>query len=269
MITLLDRAFGGMTNRDAGAYIAAQFAGGAVGAMLANLMFDPPAINISTHVRSGSGLWLGEVIATSAWPSWCSVSFGPDAVPPRPSRLALTSPRAYFFTSSRSFANPAVTVARTLSNTFAGIRPSSVPGFVVFQLAGAAIAIEAIRLLYPDASDVAERLIVPHEGNPATSGPSGMSDPPVRFRHIASTSPDPKALRHPVDQDERVGPARVPRRVRDGAGDEGGAPRSPSVLLIPTSGPTSCSWHARSSTGVRHEDHARTPWRRRAWNPPR
>ena len=85
-----------------------------------------------------------------------------------------------------------MTVARTLSNTFAGIRPSSVPGFVVFQLAGAAIAIEAIRLLYPDASDVAERLIVPHEGNPATSGPSGMSDPPVRFRHIASTSPDPR-----------------------------------------------------------------------------
>jgi glycerol uptake facilitator-like aquaporin len=71
---------------------------------------------------------------------------------------------AYFFTSSTSFANPAVTVARTLSNTFAGIAPSSVPGFVAFQLVGAAIAIGAIHLLYPDAGDVAERLVVPHEG---------------------------------------------------------------------------------------------------------
>jgi arsenate reductase len=164
VITLLDRAFGGMTNRDAGAYIGAQFAGGAVGAILANLMFDLPAIDISTQVRSGSGLWLGEVIATFglALVVFGVVRSGRGAAAPFAVGAYIAA--AYFFTSSTSFANPAVTVARTLSNTFAGIAPSSVPGFVAFQLVGAAIAIGAIHVLYPDAGDVAERLVVPHEG---------------------------------------------------------------------------------------------------------
>jgi glycerol uptake facilitator-like aquaporin len=163
VITLLDRVFGGTTNRDASAYVAAQFAGGAVGAIVANLMFDLPAINLSTQVRSGSGLWLGEVIATFGL---ALVVFGVV----RSGRGAAASfaigayiAAAYFFTSSTSFANPAVTVARTLSDTFAGIAPSSVTGFVAFQIVGAAVAVGAIRVLHPDASNIAKRLVVAQE----------------------------------------------------------------------------------------------------------
>jgi len=164
VITLLDRAFGGITNREVGAYIVAQFAGGAVGAMLANLMFELPAVEISTHVRTGSGPWLGEVIATFglALVVFGVVRSGRGAAAPFAVGAYIAA--AYFFTSSTSFANPAVTVARTLTDTFAGIAPASVPAFVAFQLVGAAIAIGAIHVLYPDAEDVAERLVVPHEG---------------------------------------------------------------------------------------------------------
>ena len=160
VITLLDRTFGGTTNRDASAYIAAQFAGGAVGAMVANLMFDLPAINLSTHVRSGSGLWLGEVIGTFglALVVFGVVRSGRGAAAPFAVGAYIAA--AYFFTSSTSFANPAVTVARTLSDTFAGIAPSSVPGFVAFQVVGAAVAVGAIHVLYPDARDIAKRLVV-------------------------------------------------------------------------------------------------------------
>jgi glycerol uptake facilitator-like aquaporin len=163
VITLLDRVFGGTTNRDASAYVAAQFAGGAVGAIVANLMFDLPAINLSTQVRSGGGLWLGEVIATFGL---ALVVFGVV----RSGRGAAASfaigayiAAAYFFTSSTSFANPAVTVARTLSDTFASIAPSSVTGFVAFQIVGAAVAVGAIRVLHPDASNIAKRLVVAQE----------------------------------------------------------------------------------------------------------
>lgn len=163
VITLLDRAFGGMTNRDAGSYVVAQFAGGAVGAMLANLMFRLPLVEISTTSRSGGGVWLGEVVATFglALVVFGVVRSGRGSAAPFAVGAYIAA--AYFFTSSTSFANPAVTMARTLSDTFAGIAPRSALGFVVFQLVGAAIATGAIHVLYPDAGDVAERLVVPHE----------------------------------------------------------------------------------------------------------
>jgi glycerol uptake facilitator-like aquaporin len=164
VITLLDRAFGGMASRETGIYVVAQFAGGAVGAMLANLMFYLPAIDFSMHVRSGSGLWLSEAIATFGL---ALVVFGvvrSGRGHAAPFAVGTYIAAAYFFTSSTSFANPAVTVARTLSNTFAGIAPASVPGFIAFQLVGAAIAIGAIHVLYPDAGELAERLVVPHGG---------------------------------------------------------------------------------------------------------
>ena len=108
-------------------------------------------------------MWLGEVIATFglALVVFGIVRSGRGGAAPLAVGAYIAG--AYFFTSSTSFADPAVTVARTLSNTFARIAPSSVPGFVAFQFVGAAIAIGAIHVLYPDASDVAERLIVPHE----------------------------------------------------------------------------------------------------------
>jgi glycerol uptake facilitator-like aquaporin len=122
------------------AYVAAQFAGGALGAVVANLMFGLRAVNVSTHTRSAGSLWLAEVVAT----------FGLVVVivgvsrSTRPDRAAIAVAgyiaAAYWFTSSTSFANPAVTVARTLSNSFAGIRPSSAPMFVVCEVAGGLLA---------------------------------------------------------------------------------------------------------------------------------
>jgi arsenate reductase len=162
VVTLADRAFGGMSTRDAVAYIPVQFAGAAFGTIIANLMFDLPAIEWSQHQRDGSGIWLGEVVATLGL---LLVIFGVV----RSGRAALAPfavgayiGGAYFFTSSTSFANPAVTVARMLSDTFAGIAPASVPAFIAMQLIGAAIALVVVRVLYPDAAAVARDVVVPH-----------------------------------------------------------------------------------------------------------
>jgi glycerol uptake facilitator-like aquaporin len=162
VITLLDRALGGMRSREAGVYVTAQFAGGFVGAMIANLMFGLPPIEVSSQARSGSGLWLGEVVATFglALIVFGVVRSGRTALVPFAVGSYIAA--AYFFTSSTSFANPAVTFARMFSNTFAGIAPASVPGFIAFQVVGAAIALGAIRVLYPDASRVASEVVVPH-----------------------------------------------------------------------------------------------------------
>ena len=169
LITLIDRVFGGVSSRDAAAYAVAQIAGGVAGAMIANLMFGLPAVQISTHVRSGSGLWLGEAVATLglAIVVFGAVRSGRPGVAPFAVGAYIAA--AYFFTSSTSFANPAVTISRMFSNTFAGIAPSSVPGFVVFEFLGAVIAVGAIRVLYPDISRVARRVIVPQESSEAPS----------------------------------------------------------------------------------------------------
>jgi glycerol uptake facilitator-like aquaporin len=167
VITVLDRLFGGVATPGAAAYVGAQLTGGATGAIAANLMFGLPAVHLSAKVRSGGGLWLGEVIATLGL---ALVVFGVVR-----SRRASAAPfavgayiaGAYFFTSSTSFANPAVTIARTLSNTFAGIAPSSVPAFVAFELLGAALAAGAIKVLYLDAALVAPRVLVAHEAGDA------------------------------------------------------------------------------------------------------
>lgn len=152
VITLLDRAFGGISTADASAYIGAQLTGGVCGAGLANLMFGLPVVQLSMHSRSGGALWLGEVIATFGL---AIVVFGVVRSGHKtfaPFAVGAYIGGAYFFTSSTSFANPAVTIARSLSNSFAGIRPASVFGFVVFQFLGAALAAAAIHVLYPDAS---------------------------------------------------------------------------------------------------------------------
>ncbi|MEA3218479.1 MAG: hypothetical protein QOJ19_4635 [Acidimicrobiia bacterium] len=161
VVTLADRALGGISTRDALAYIPAQILGGCLGAIAANLMFDLDAINLSHHARSSGALWFSEVIATIGL---LLVILGVVR-----SRKAHTAPfavggyiaAAYWFTSSTSFANPAVTIARTLSDTFAGIKPSSVPMFVVAQVIGAAIAVVIARFLHPDLD--AEDVVVPHE----------------------------------------------------------------------------------------------------------
>jgi glycerol uptake facilitator-like aquaporin len=149
VVTMADRILGGTTSRDAGLYVVVQVVGACLGAMVANLMFDLPAIDISTHTRSSSGLWLGELVA-----AFGLLLFILGVV--RAGRASVAAfavggyiAAAYWFTSSTSFANPAVTVGRTLTNTFAGIRPSSAPMFIVMQIAGALVAVVLARFWHP------------------------------------------------------------------------------------------------------------------------
>ena len=141
VVTLVERALGVLTSGVAAALIAAQVAGGVLGAVLANLMFDLPAVTLSTHQRGGGGIWLGEVVATLGL---LLVIFG-TVRSGRADRVAFAVggyiTAAYWFTSSTSFANPAVTTARMFSNTFAGIAPSSVLVFVLMQLVGGLLAL--------------------------------------------------------------------------------------------------------------------------------
>ena len=156
VVTLVERALGAVTTGAAALLILAQVVGGILGAVLANLMFELPAVSVSTHVRSGAGLWLGEVVATFGL---VLVIFG-TVRSGRGDRVAFAVggyiTAAYWFTSSTSFANPAVTVARMLSNTFAGIDPSSVLMFILMQLVGGVLGFGLIRLLYPNAPALAD-----------------------------------------------------------------------------------------------------------------
>ena len=162
VVSLADAFFGGISHRDLLAYIPAQFAGGICGAILANLMYSLPAVEWSTKTRSGGGLWLGEVVATAGL---LLVVFGiarSGRTSVAPFAVGLYIGAAYWFTSSTSFANPAVTIARAFTNTFAGIAPSSVPGFVAFELVGGIVAVALVAYLYPDVRSVADDIIVPH-----------------------------------------------------------------------------------------------------------
>jgi arsenate reductase len=163
VVTLADRFFGGLTNRQVGVYLAAQLAGGAVGAVLANLMFDLPAVAISGKDRSGGGLWLSEALATFGLVVliFALVRAGRAALAPFAVGAYITA--AYWWSSSTSFANPMIDLARTLSDTFAGIAPASVPMFLLMQLVGGAIGVAAVSVLYPTVRAVADDVVVPHD----------------------------------------------------------------------------------------------------------
>lgn len=145
----MDRAFGTITTRDAAAYIVAQVVGGCLGAIVANLMFELPAVEWATTQRASGALWLSEVVATVGLLLVIHGCVRTGRASVVAFAVGLWIGGAYFFTSSTSFANPAVTVARTLSDTFAGIDPASAPMFVAMQLVGAAIAFVLVRYLYP------------------------------------------------------------------------------------------------------------------------
>lgn len=132
---------------DAAAYIAAQLTFGIFGAWAAHLMFDLPTLQLSVKARTGFGQWVGEAVATFGLILTIlgSVRFRPHWAP---ATVALYITAAYWFTSSTSFANPAITVARSLSDTFAGIAPHDVPLFVIAQLVGAAGATSLARVLF-------------------------------------------------------------------------------------------------------------------------
>jgi glycerol uptake facilitator-like aquaporin len=128
------------------AYAAMQILGGLAGALLAHLMFNLPLIQVSTHMRSGFGQWVGEFVATFAL---LAAIIGSRRSPgATPYMVGLVIMAGYWFTSSTSFANPAVTIARAISDTFAGIRPEDTPGFIVAQLIATAVAVPVLSWLY-------------------------------------------------------------------------------------------------------------------------
>jgi glycerol uptake facilitator-like aquaporin len=149
VVSLADASFGGIRWRDALAYLPAQVAGCALGALAANGMFALAAVSISTHHRASGAHLFSEVIATAGLLLVIFSLARSRRASAAPAAVGAYIGAAYFFTSSASFANPAISVGRMLSDTFAGIAPASVPGYVAAQLLGGACAILAIRALYP------------------------------------------------------------------------------------------------------------------------
>jgi glycerol uptake facilitator-like aquaporin len=149
-VSLVAALRGDLAWRDAAAYIAVQLCFGILGAWAAHLMFDLPTLQLSVKARTGLGQWLGEAVATFGLLLTIlgTVRHRPQSVP---ASVALYITAAYWFTSSTSFANPAITIARSLSDTFAGIAPGDVPLFIAAQLAGAALAALAARAMFDDA----------------------------------------------------------------------------------------------------------------------
>ncbi|HWJ98414.1 MAG TPA: MIP/aquaporin family protein [Acidimicrobiales bacterium] len=166
VVSLADWLLGGLTGGATAAYLAAQVTGACAGCIVANLMFDLAPVTLSDTTRSSSGTWLGEVVATFGL---LVVIFGlarsgRGALAPFAVAAYITA--AYWFTSSTSFANPAVTIGRTLTDTFAGIAWSSVPAFIAFQLVGGALALVVSRALHPDLDP--DDVVVPHAATGGT-----------------------------------------------------------------------------------------------------
>ena len=167
------RAGTGLTGIEVLTYSGAQVVGAVLGAVLANVMFEVPVAELATTERTGVPLWVGEVVATAGLVALIFALV-------RTGRGMLAAPAvgayigaAYWFTSSTSFANPAVTIGRVFSDTFAGIAPGSVPGFVVAQLLGGLVAVGLVRWLYPHIGESADDVVVPHgKGPPTDTQPS-------------------------------------------------------------------------------------------------
>lgn len=161
-VTLADASQGGLGWRLVVPYVVAQIAGGCLGVFAAHAMFAESILQVSSHVRAGGPQVFSEFVATFGLLSviWSCVRQRPEVVA---FAVGLYITGAYWFTASTSFANPAVTIARTLTNTFTGIRPVDAPGFVLAQLAGAATATMLFRWLVPSLPRTAKDVVVPHE----------------------------------------------------------------------------------------------------------
>jgi glycerol uptake facilitator-like aquaporin len=175
VVSIIDASFGGMRWRDAGAYALAQIAGCIMGAIVANAMFAKALVSISTKHRASPAHLFSEVVATLGLMlvifSLTRTRRGAAA----PAAVGAYIAAAYFFTSSTSFANPAISIGRMFSNTFAGIAPSSVPGFIGAQIVGGFAAVGLVRVLYPHVTpEEAAEVMLPH--NDAV--PDAASVPP-------------------------------------------------------------------------------------------
>jgi len=160
VVTIADAWQRGISWRHVPAYVGAQIFGAIAGVGIANLMFVLPLFSVSRHVRTGASLWLGEFVATFGLLAvvWGCARSKPHATP---FAVAAYIAGAYWFTSSTSFANPAVTIARSLSDTFAGIRPIDVTPFIVAQIAGAAVATALFVWFAPTSQRAAEAVLSP------------------------------------------------------------------------------------------------------------
>jgi glycerol uptake facilitator-like aquaporin len=168
VVSFVDAAFGGLRWRDAAAYLPAQVAGCAIGAILANLMFAQAAVSISAKHRATPAHFLSEVIATLGLILVIFALARSGRSRSAPAAVGAYIGAAYFFTSSTSFANPAITVGRMFSGTFAGIAPASVPAFIAAQIAGGALAVVVIRALYPRLTPAQADIIFPGGIQPCT-----------------------------------------------------------------------------------------------------
>jgi len=153
----------GLTGREVGLYICAQVAGAIAGVILANAMYGRPLLEWSSRTRTGGNLWLSEVVATAG----LLLVIVALARTGRTAQIAWAVGAyigaAYWFTASTSFANPAVTLGRAFSDSFAGIAPESVPAFIAAQVVGATVALGLITALFPHADQTADDLVVPQE----------------------------------------------------------------------------------------------------------
>jgi glycerol uptake facilitator-like aquaporin len=155
------RTGSGLTAQDLAAYIPAQIIGAVLGAVLANLMYGEAAVSWSTTDRTAPHLWLGEVVATAGLVVLIFALAASGRAAVAPAAVGAYIGAAYWFTSSTSFANPAVTIGRAFSDTFAGIAPGSLPGFVIAQIAGAAVGVGVLAVLYPQAGRTADDVVTP------------------------------------------------------------------------------------------------------------
>ncbi len=183
VVSFADAVFGGLRWRDAAAYLPAQVAGCAAGAVIANLMFAQAAVSISAKHRATPAHFLSEIVATLGLILVIFALARTGRSRAAPAAVGAYIGAAYFFTSSTSFANPAITVGRMFSATFAGIAPSSVPAFIAAQVIGGALAVAVIRVLYPGVTPAqAADITVPHY--------QGQAEPaPARAAHDGASSP--------------------------------------------------------------------------------
>jgi glycerol uptake facilitator-like aquaporin len=180
VVSFADAVFGGVSWRDAAAYLPAQVAGCIGGAVAANLMFAQAAVSISVKHRASPAHFLSEIIATLGLVLVIFALARSGRARTAPAAVGAYIGAAYFFTSSTSFANPAITIGRMFSDTFAGIAPASVPVFIAAQIIGGALAVGVIKALYPGITPAtASEVIIPHQvPDPAgAAAPDGQRQP--------------------------------------------------------------------------------------------
>lgn len=162
VVSVMETLMGGLPRAEAAGYVSAQVFGGVIGAAVVNLMFEMPLVSVSHHARNGPGQILAEFVATFGLMCviWSSSRLRPNAVA---FAVGAYITAAYWFTSSTSFANPAVTIARCLSDTFAGIRPQDVLPFVIAQFLGAVSAVLLLRWILPRFVEKATDVVPIHD----------------------------------------------------------------------------------------------------------